>query len=228
MPSSIISTCCTCVVSLVVRVISDAVLKRSNWCTEKCATRGRTRGRAPRGRSRWRPSRRSNCPPPRNGAGDATSSIRPPICENRARIALHDAVIDDVGHQAREIEVGQRLRQRQHRDDRERRAKRFEKANSFNMSVSDPALRGVREFAQALDAPSENLTAEPSRECREAPFRDQYIGAPKGAPYDLTPARPCRYWRHFGISTTCVARVLELDVRRNVPLLSAAAAAAPP
>ena len=30
-----ISTCWTCVVSLVVRVISDAVLNRSNWCTER-------------------------------------------------------------------------------------------------------------------------------------------------------------------------------------------------
>ena len=38
--------------------------------------------------------------------------------------------------------------------------------------------QAVREFAQALDAPSENLTAEPSRECREAPFRAQNTGAP--------------------------------------------------
>ena len=41
--SSISSTCCTCVVSLVVRVISEAVLNWSNWCTEKCATRSNTR-----------------------------------------------------------------------------------------------------------------------------------------------------------------------------------------
>ena len=48
MPSSMISTCCTCVVSLVVRVISEAVLKWSNWCTEKCATRSKTRPRTMR------------------------------------------------------------------------------------------------------------------------------------------------------------------------------------
>ena len=40
-----ISTCCTWVVSLVVRVISEAVLKRSNWCTEKCSTRAKMRPR---------------------------------------------------------------------------------------------------------------------------------------------------------------------------------------
>ena len=34
-----ISTCCTWVVSFVVRVISEAVLNWSNWCTEKWATR---------------------------------------------------------------------------------------------------------------------------------------------------------------------------------------------
>jgi hypothetical protein len=33
--------------------------------------------------------------------------------------------------------------------------------------------QAVREFAQALDVPREDLTAEPSRECREAPFRNQ-------------------------------------------------------
>ena len=43
--SIMISTCCTCVVSLVVRVMSDAVLKRSNWCSEKCATRSKIRSR---------------------------------------------------------------------------------------------------------------------------------------------------------------------------------------
>ena len=41
MVSIMISICCTCVVSLVVRVISDAAPKRSNWWIEKCSTRAK-------------------------------------------------------------------------------------------------------------------------------------------------------------------------------------------
>ena len=41
MVSIMISICCTWVVSLVVRVTSDAALKRSNWWIEKCSTRAK-------------------------------------------------------------------------------------------------------------------------------------------------------------------------------------------
>ncbi len=41
MVSIMMSICCTCVVSLVVRVTSDAALKRSNWWIEKCSTRAK-------------------------------------------------------------------------------------------------------------------------------------------------------------------------------------------
>ena len=43
-----ISTCWTWVVSLVVRVMSEAVLNWSNWWTEKCATRSKIRLRTSR------------------------------------------------------------------------------------------------------------------------------------------------------------------------------------
>ena len=41
MVSIMISICCTWVVSLVVRVTSDAEPKRSNWWIEKCSTRAK-------------------------------------------------------------------------------------------------------------------------------------------------------------------------------------------
>ena len=48
MLSSISATCWTCVVSLVVRVISDAVLKWSNWCGDRRAACSKMRPRTTR------------------------------------------------------------------------------------------------------------------------------------------------------------------------------------
>ena len=40
--------------------------------------------------------------------------------QDLARVAGHDAVVDDVGHQAREIQAGERLGQREDEDERDR------------------------------------------------------------------------------------------------------------
>ena len=73
-----ISTCWTCVVSLVVRVISDAVLKRSNWWTEKCATRSKIRLRTSRPNPLATLAEKKLLPTDAAVLTSAISSIRPP------------------------------------------------------------------------------------------------------------------------------------------------------
>ena len=80
MPSSMLSTCCTWVVSLVVRVISEAVLKWANWCTEKCATRPKMRSRTTRPKPVATFAEKKLPATAQAVPSTATSSIRPPIC----------------------------------------------------------------------------------------------------------------------------------------------------
>ena len=56
--------------------------------------------------------------------------------EDRALIALDDALVDDVRHQPRQQQGAERLRQREHQHDRDVSAIRLEKRNSFSMVVS--------------------------------------------------------------------------------------------
>ncbi len=80
MPSSMLSTCCTCVVSLVVLVMSDAVLKCANWCTEKCATRRKMRSRTTRPKPVATLAEKKLPATAQAVPSTATTSIRPPIC----------------------------------------------------------------------------------------------------------------------------------------------------
>ena len=117
-----ISTCCTCVVSLVVRVISDAVLKLIELVHREVRDAiedpvADDRGRSPVATFDEKKLLATAQAVPTS----AISSIRPPIDQDLARVARDDAVVDDVGHQAGEIQVGQRLRQREHQDDGDQR-----------------------------------------------------------------------------------------------------------
>ena len=126
MLSSISSTCWTCVVSLVVRVISEAVLKWSNWCDERRAARSKMRPRTIAAEAGGHSCREETAGDGARGADDRDDQHHAADCQDSPGVAGHDAVVDDVGHQPREIQVGEGLRERQHHHHADRAAKRPE------------------------------------------------------------------------------------------------------
>src|SRR5579884_3604465 len=105
----IIKTCCTWVVSLVVRVIRDAVLTASNSCSENLSTCMNSLAR-------------SNLPKPiailaEKKLAAIAASVPPMVTSNIKNIrnvALHNSRVHNIGHQSRQIQISHGLHKNQY------------------------------------------------------------------------------------------------------------------
>ena len=131
MVSIMMSICCTWVVSLVVRVTSEAEPKRSNWWIDKLLDPREDRAAQDPAESGRDLRRVVAAGDGAQRGDDRHQQHQAADLEDGALVAPDDALVDDVRHQARQEQGADRLRQGQHQHDRDVAAVGLEETEEF-------------------------------------------------------------------------------------------------